>query len=172
MERMEWSQKCNPIDILYKIVSNLFCNSVSRIQIHQHLLWLDFAHVLTSSGFVGLWRHTLTSCIRLIHLNQMHFKKTYKMFVGLTFYVFCLVFPISFLINKRCSLWWLLNKERAVFSCNLSSPESGTWHMSAYDKWCSLSNFTRNALEVPKTLIANVIVELNHKKKSFPPLTW
>lgn len=32
----------------------------------------------------------------------------------------------------------------------------------------SLSNFTRNALEMPKTPIANAIVELNHKKKSFP----
>ena len=32
----------------------------------------------------------------------------------------------------------------------------------------SLSNFSRNALEMPKTRIANVIVELNHKKKSFP----
>lgn len=31
----------------------------------------------------------------------------------------------------------------------------------------SLSNFTRNALEMPKTPIANAIVELNHKKKSF-----
>lgn len=33
----------------------------------------------------------------------------------------------------------------------------------------SLSNFTRNALEMPKTPIANAIVELNHTKKSFPP---
>lgn len=32
----------------------------------------------------------------------------------------------------------------------------------------SLSNFTRNALEMPKTPIANAIVELNHKKKSLP----
>lgn len=32
----------------------------------------------------------------------------------------------------------------------------------------SLSNFTGNALEMPKTPIANAIVELNHKKKSFP----
>lgn len=44
-----------------------------------------------------------------------------------------------FLINTRCCLWWLLNKERAVFSCNLSAPESGTWHMSGFDKWCRVS---------------------------------
>lgn len=45
-------------------------------------------------------------------------------------------FFFFFLINKRCCLWWLLNKEGAVFSCNLYTPESGTWHMSGYDKWC------------------------------------
>lgn len=32
----------------------------------------------------------------------------------------------------------------------------------------SLSNFTRNALEMPKSPIPNAIVELNHKKKPFP----
>lgn len=43
---------------------------------------------------------------------------------------------ILFFCDKtRCCLWWLLNKERAVFSCNLSAPESGTWHMSGCDKW-------------------------------------
>lgn len=47
-------------------------------------------------------------------------------------------FHTFFLITKWCCLWWLLNKERAVFSCNLSAPESGTWHMSGYDKWCSV----------------------------------
>ena len=31
----------------------------------------------------------------------------------------------------------------------------------------SLSNFTRNAPEMPKTPLANAIVELNHKKKFF-----
>lgn len=28
-----------------------------------------------------------------------------------------------------------------------------------------LSNFTRNALEMPKSLLANTAVELNHKKE-------
>lgn len=49
------------------------------------------------------------------------------------------IFCARVCVCVRCCLWWLLNKERAVFGSNLSAPESGTWHMSGCDKWCRVS---------------------------------
>lgn len=102
----------------YQIV-NILMNSVSNRNPSYILITGIFSifYQINMSEYEGIWRTCDSTFVVPILLSGFFF----------------------FLINTRCCLWWLLNKERAVFSCNLSAPESGTWHMSGCDKWCRVS---------------------------------
>lgn len=115
-------------------------------------LWQNrrLAVISARLDYVHVSKITLTGCDRLTCPNE-RIRKMLQGFaekINSPVLVFLFFFrqpePVTlygslFLINKWCCLWWLLNKEGPVFSCNLSAPESGTWHMSAYDKWCRVS---------------------------------
>lgn len=98
--------------------------------IYIYFIWNEFMFL-----WVYSWNMLKYHCYWVLYLHREVSENKWEQFCC----SYRLVrFPpfFLFLINTRCCLWWLLNKERAVFSCNLSAPESGTWHMSDCDKWC------------------------------------